>query len=243
MTQEQLEYDLLRQAQQGDQEAYEDLQNLLEPDIRRFVRRLIQHGATEDDIMQDVFLSFYLNLDQIEPVEKLRPYIFRIARNRCYDDLRRLGRYDSQMSLDDEAVELRVSFQHNRQPRPDDVAHWMLLHLEVQDAMERLPETQRQALILYSEAQLTYAEIADIMDISIGTVKSRLYYAKKNLRGFLSPETISLLDEEFGDQRPARRQQIPPPDSQLDEKPENDTIAVTDEMEMTHERLIQQPGG
>jgi hypothetical protein len=86
----------------------------------------------------------------------------------------------------------------------------MLLHLEVLEAMEQLPENQRETLLLFSEEQLTYAEIADIMDVSIGTVKSRLYYAKKNLRGFLRPETLTVLDDEFKDEPRAKKSEVPP---------------------------------
>jgi RNA polymerase sigma-70 factor (ECF subfamily) len=81
--------------------------------------------------------------------------------------------------------------------RPEELAHWLLIHLEVQEAMERLPELQRQALILYAEEGLAYAEIAEIMETSVGTVKSRLHYAKKLLRGLLRPETLRSLDEEL----------------------------------------------
>src|SRR5690606_15422818 len=136
-------------------------------------------------------------MHRIDPIENLRPYIFRIARNKCYDDLRKLERNEN-VSLDDEPVRMRVSFtEASTQPKPDDLTHWMLLHMEVQEAMAQLPENQREALILYSEEQMTYAEIADIMDCSIGTVKSRLYYAKKNLRGLMNPETLTVLDDEF----------------------------------------------
>lgn len=208
-----LEYDLLRQAQAGDISAYEDLQLLLEPDIRRFVRRLINEPYTADDIVQEVFIRFYQSYHQIDPVENLRPYIFRIARNRCYDDLRRLGRYED-VSLDDEPVEMRISFtEANHSPRPDDMTHWLLLNLEVREAIDRLPEAQRQALILYSEEGLAYSEIAEVMDVSVGTVKSRLFYAKKNLRAFLRPETLAVLDEEFGADRPPRK---PAPDQEKD---------------------------
>lgn len=179
-------------------DAYEDLQRLLELDIRRYVQRKIADPYTVDDIVQETFLAFYRNLERIDPVETLRPYIFRIARNKCYDDLRRLERHDD-LSLDDDPVRVRVSFtQAHQQPKPDDVTHWMLLHLEVMEAIEQLPESQRETLVLYSQEQMTYAEIADVMDVSIGTVKSRLYYAKKNLRGYLRPETTQLLEEEFG---------------------------------------------
>lgn len=193
-----MEHDLLRDAQNGDMDAYEDLQRRLEPDIRRFVARLINDPIAADDVVQEVFIAFYQNLHRINPVENLRPYIFRMARNRCYDTFRRNGRYD-ELSLDDEPVQIQVSFtQAHHQPKPDDLTHWMLLHLEVQEAIDQLPEVQRQALILYSEEHMSYAEIADIMDVSVGTVKSRLYYAKKNLRGYLRPETLAVLDEEFG---------------------------------------------
>lgn len=188
---------LLEAAQAGDIDAYEELQILLEPDIRRFVKRKIYDPYTVDDVIQEIFLAFYQNMHRIDPVENLRPYIFRIARNKCYDDLRKLER-NHNVSLDDEPVRMRVSFtEASNQPKPDDLTHWMLLHMEVQEAIAQLPDNQREALALYSEEQMTYAEIADIMDCSIGTVKSRLYYAKKNLRGLMNPETLTVLDDEF----------------------------------------------
>ena len=197
MSDEIYEQVLLEAAQQGDIEAYEELQILLEPDIRRFIQRKIYDPYTVDDVLQEVFLAFYQNMHRINPIENLRPYIFRIARNKCYDDLRKLERNDN-VSLDDEPVRMRVSFtEASTQPKPDDLTHWMLLHMEVQEAMAQLPDNQREALVLYSEEQMTYAEIADIMDCSIGTVKSRLYYAKKNLRGLMNPETLTVLDDEF----------------------------------------------
>jgi RNA polymerase sigma factor (sigma-70 family) len=70
----------------------------------------------------------------------------------------------------------------------------------VQDALDRLPASQRQTLALYTEAELSYPEIADVMGISIGTVRSRLFHARKNLRGLLRPETLLAIYDEFGNQ-------------------------------------------
>ena len=199
------EQQLLIDAQDGDMTAYEELQRILEPDIRRYVRRKIYDVYAVDDVIQETFLAFYRNLHRIDPPDNLRPYIFRIARNKCYDDLRKLERKSDDVSLDDEPVRMRVSFtEAHHVPKPDDLTHWMLLHLEVQEAIEQLPDNQRETLQLFSEEQLTYAEIAAIMDVSIGTVKSRLYYAKKNLRGFMRPETLSVLDDEFKDNDKAK---------------------------------------
>lgn len=94
------------------------------------------------------------------------------------------------LSLDDEPAEMRVSFHADKSQPPDEIAHWLLLYLEVQEAIDRLPEHHRQTLILYCEEELSYAEIADVMEINIGTVKSRLYHAKKTLRGLVSPQTL-----------------------------------------------------
>lgn len=195
---QEIERKLFLAARDGDMDAYEDLQLILEPDVRRFVRRLRYDPFSEDDILQDVFIAFFRNMHAIDPVESMRPYLFRIARNRCYDSYRRESRYET-MSLDDDPVQMRVAFtEAHRTPKPDDVTHWMLLHLEVREAIDQLPESQRLTLILFSEEGLSYAEIAEVMDTSVGTVKSRLYYAKKNLRGLLRPETAAVLDEEFG---------------------------------------------
>jgi RNA polymerase sigma-70 factor (ECF subfamily) len=191
------EHLFLQRAQGGEDEAFGELQAELEPAARRFIRRLIGMSDAEDDIVQDVFIALYRNLNRIEPVEKLRPYVFRMIRNRCYDELRRLGRFQA-VSLDDEPLEAVASLQAPPEGQPEEVAYWLMLYVEVQEAMERLPELQRQALILYSEENLSYAEIADVMNCSVGTVKSRLYYAKKTLRQLVSVDTLAALDGEFG---------------------------------------------
>jgi len=204
-----IEDELLRQAQAGDYLAFEDLLNRLDGPVRRFVRRLIGDGLVEDDVVQMTFISLYRNLSRIDPVETLRPYLFRIARNRCYDELRRQGRFELP-SLDDEAVEMRVSFTSasGDHSEPEDVVHWLLLHLEVQQAMDWLPELQRQALIMYSEENLTYEEIAVAMDTTIGTVKSRLYHARQTLRRLLKPETVTALQAAFAAEENTQKRTI-----------------------------------
>jgi RNA polymerase sigma-70 factor (ECF subfamily) len=154
-------------------------------------------GESEaDDVVQEVFVALFKNLAQIDPPAKLRPFVFRVARHRSYDALRRRGRYEP-VTLDDEPLMEWVSLVNAEVGRPEELAHWLLIHLEVQEAMNRLPELQRQTLILYAEEGLSYAEIADIMETTIGTVKSRLHYAKKTLRQMLRPETLKSLDEEL----------------------------------------------
>lgn len=218
---EPLEQTLLVEAQQGDSNAYEDLQLMLQPAIHRFVQRMLNDPMLTEDIVQEVFIKFYQHLGNIDPPEKLRPYLYRIARNRCYDELRRMGRHES-VSLDDEPVEVYVSFtQAHTEPKPDDVTHWLLLGIEVREAIDQLPESQRRALILSSEEEMSYAEIAEIEGVSLGTVKSRIYYAKKNLRQYLNPDTLDVILSEFN---PPIKQ--PPLADNKGEKPNAEPTAI-----------------
>lgn len=180
--------------------AFGSLQAKLEPVIRRFVQRLIGHTDLVDDVVQDVFIALYRHLDKIHPPAKLRPFLFKVARNRCYDVLRRrrpVLSLDAEPDLDYSRAVHYESIADGAQP-PDETTHWLLLHLEVQQAIDKLPELQRQVLILYCEENLPYSEIAQVMNTNIGTVKSRLHYAKRLLRGLLKPETLRALENEFG---------------------------------------------
>lgn len=194
------ERELLAAAQAGDPAAFSALYAGLMPDVTRFVRRLIGDGQDAEDVAQDTLFTLYMQLASIDPPEKLRPFVFRVARNRCYDILRRQGRFE-QVAVDDDESDyggVRVSFeiastQHD--PTPEDATAWLLVMLEVRDAMDRLPEAQRQVLILFCEEGFAYDEIAQIMDVSIGTVKSRMFHARRALRGLLSVRTLNAIDE------------------------------------------------
>ena len=194
------EDELLYLAQTGDEEAFGVIMFKMENPLRRFVRRLIGNQDAEDDIVQDVFVSLYRKLDSVDSERGLKPYLYRMARNRAYDELRRQGRYQV-YSLDAEPTETYASFETlpDSGEEPEEVAHWLMIQLEVREAMERLPENQRQALILFAEEGLSYGEIADIMKTSIGTIKSRLFHAKKNLRGLVRPEILEALTTETGE--------------------------------------------
>jgi RNA polymerase sigma-70 factor (ECF subfamily) len=190
---QEIDHNLLLQVQARDEQAFADLRAQIEPAVRRFVRRLTGGSEMEDDIMQDIFIALYRNIDRIDPIEKLRPYVFGIARRRCYDELRQ-RKYDT-VSLDEEPDEDGSYLALASEDAPqDEVTHWLLLQLEVQQAMERLPELQRQVLIMYCEENLSYQEIADILESNVGTVKSRIHYAKRALRGMLRPATLEAIE-------------------------------------------------
>lgn len=188
--------DWLLAAQAGQSGAFETLYAALAPEVTRFVRRLLNDDLMCDDIVQDTFLTLFIHLSDITPPERLRPYVFRVARNACYDLMRLWGRRPG-VSLDDDHAHERIAFDlHEDGDAPDEVTHWLLLSLEVREAIDRLPEHQRQTLILFCEQDMSHAEIGEIMGVSIGTVKSRLFHAKKTLRGLVRPEVLAAIQAE-----------------------------------------------
>lgn len=183
-------------AQTGDYDSFGLLCDALTPGLYRYALRLVGIPDDAEDAVQLALISLHRHIQRIDPPTKLRAYVYRSVRNRCYDVLRASGRVG--ISLDDELVETWVSFgAADDAPGTDDAAHWLLLHLEVREAIDRLPEAQRHTLILYAEEGFTYAEIADIMGVTLGTVKSRLFHARAGLRGRMRPATLAALDDEF----------------------------------------------
>ena len=101
-----------------------------------------------------------------------------MTRNRCYDVLRWQNRHET-VTFDDLPFDPAAT---GSSAYPEESSAWALLLERARIAIDTLPEPQRQALILYTEENLTLNEIAQIMDVPVGTVKSRLYHARKYLR-------------------------------------------------------------
>jgi RNA polymerase sigma-70 factor (ECF subfamily) len=173
---EKLSASLLATAQDGNEEAFIALIKLFDVHMRRFIHHLIGFHPSEDDIVQNTTLALYRNLQRLD-ADRLRPFLFRVIRNQCYDQLRRQGRYEM-VSMDN--VILHDDARSPEQQVAADMNYELL-----QLAIQQLPEAQRQTVILYAEEGMSYQEIAVATGVSIGTVKSRLHHAKKTLRRIL----------------------------------------------------------
>src|SRR5207249_10788441 len=104
-------------------------------------------GTAEDDIVQDAFVALFLNRARIDPPENLLPFLFKIVRNRCYDELRRKGRFQI-VSLDAGAREGEASPLEllDGRPPPDEQIYWALALAEVRKAIDRRSEEHTSEL-------------------------------------------------------------------------------------------------
>jgi RNA polymerase sigma-70 factor (ECF subfamily) len=149
----------------------------LVPRLRRFARNLTHNRPDADDIVQIALERALLKLDQWHRDARLDSWMFKIVRNAWIDEVRSRGRRDK-IFLAEEAGEAIGS---------DTMAHETNM-MSVQSAMARLPEDQRTAVSLVLVEGLPYKEAADVLDIPIGTLTSRLARAREALQASLESE-------------------------------------------------------
>jgi RNA polymerase sigma-70 factor (ECF subfamily) len=142
------------------------------PRLRRFARYMTRDADYADDLVQECLTRAIANIHSWQPGTNLRAWLFVILKNVFRNDKRRAQHdlaYRTRLESDDRTVSPAV--QH----------HQMLLS-EVQEAVLRLTEDHREVLMLVAIEGLRYEEVARILDISVGTVKSRLSRARTVLR-------------------------------------------------------------
>lgn len=198
--------ELLRRARAGEREAFDQLCARWRPRVLGFVRRLVDGFQREEELVQETFLALWLSRGKLLDEDHLAPFLFRVARNLCYSELRRRGAYELEScgDLDFEAVTAALC---NGEPTPDEQLQQMLLLAELRQAIDSLPAPQREALILFADANLSYPQIAAATGSDLGTVKSRVHHARRNLRRRLRPEVLAALGVE-PEERDERREPV-----------------------------------
>ncbi len=178
------EADLIARAQKGDRDAFGELVRCHHPGVVNVVYRMCGDVELAEDAAQDAFIQAWLHLPSFRPGTSLRNWIYRIAVNAALDVLRREPKTPM---VDLESLSM-----------PDSIAgpETMLLEKErafaVQQAILSLTETNRSVLTLREYGGLSYQEIAATLNIPLGTVMSRLNYARDRLKEVLAPQLIDM---------------------------------------------------
>lgn len=165
----------------GDQEAFAQLVGLYEKRVFALTSRMCRNPADAEEAAQEAFLAVWQGLPFFRGEASFSTWLYRLASNACVDILRREGRHQA-ASLDDEDLNLDVS---DTAPSPQEAAERSELREQVEAGLQTLSPEYRQVLILRELHQRTYNEIADILSLDVGTVKSRINRGRKRLRKFL----------------------------------------------------------
>ncbi len=182
---------LLGAARAGDAEAF---RALFTPDLDlawRMALRITGEPASADEALQEGLISAYRALDRVEP-RNLRGWFVRIVQNAARDAGRRERRHPTiQIQTHDEeggGAERRgaAELPAGRASDPAGVVEGRELAAQLRAALREIPEERRTAILLFDVDGYTYAEIAEITQSSLGTVKSRISRGHEELRGLLS---------------------------------------------------------
>ena len=158
---------LVLRCQAGDGTAFEQLVVGLSPRLRYFLRRILGETGSTDDVLQDIWLQVFRGLPSLVNAGAFRTWLYRIARDRAYREFRRHPppvqlREDSDLALD-----------------PNDSSDIPAESIEqVHAALERLVREHREVLVLRFLEGMSYEDIARVIGCPLGTVRSRIHYAK-----------------------------------------------------------------
>ena len=179
---------LIERCKRGDLAAFNDLVRKYEKQVYNFAYRLTGNYDDANDVAQDAFLRVFNAIGSFRGDSSFSTWLFRITTNVFLDE-RKKAKAHPQSSLDEylELGESSVARQiEDPSPTPEAVLEESERALILQKAVSDLPEYQRAMVTLYHGQQKSYEEIAEIMDLPIGTVKSRLNRARLALKEKLS---------------------------------------------------------
>lgn len=165
---------LVLRFQTGDESAFAELVTLYQPRLGYFLRKLLDDADAADDILQEVWCDVLRSISQLVDASAFPAWIYRIARDRAFRHLRRRRLTWQPIDLADDAM-AEQAVEANGEFTTDDVA-------EVHAALDRIAPEHREVLVLRFLEQMSYEEIASATASQLGTVKSRIHYAKRELR-------------------------------------------------------------
>ncbi|MGE4286008.1 MAG: RNA polymerase sigma factor [Phycisphaerae bacterium] len=174
--------ELLRRFCAGDESAFRELVSLYKDPLYNFLRKYVVTQDLVEDVFQDTFMQLYLSRDSFDLSRPLKPWLFTIAANKAKDQLRRLKRNNSISvgAIADNAessIEDVFSAVSSDGTTPDDIVINEETKEHVREAIEEMPENLRVILLMAYFEGFSYKQMADILRIPIGTVKSRLHSA------------------------------------------------------------------
>jgi len=180
---------LVNEVSKGNVEAFNALYNKYSGQIYNYIYRLIGEVCTVEDIFQDTFVRVIQNIDRYNPVFKFSTWIYTIASNLCFNELKKMKKNKNHVQISEmnsgENFPVKQHQLHSKEKSP--LEHTVISDVQekIKLAVNSLSENHRMVFIQKFYHNLSYKEIADIMNCSIGTVKSRIHYALEHLREIL----------------------------------------------------------
>lgn len=184
-------YDLILRCQAGlrpEKAAFAELLRRYQPHVERLLYHLAPDWQDRADLAQEIWIRVYRNINRLNEPVKFRGWLSRIATNLFYDELRKRKRVKSPLSLDtprtaeDGEMDWEIAGDN---PSPEEELTTREFYEQLHVAIADLPEVFRTTIVLREIEGMPYEEIAEITNVSLGTVKSRIARARARLQSQL----------------------------------------------------------
>jgi len=177
---EESEFNLIRAIGNGDQEAFKCLVDRYQKPLLNFIYRYVGDRHTAEDLTQEVFLRICQASPRFEPRARVSTWIFKIAVNVCLNELKKHERRSRLVQ------DLRQEADSHGDSKLDVTVQNRQTQQAIMEALRKLPESQRMAILLRIFEGKSYKEIASVMEISVSSVESLIFRARTSLRQLLS---------------------------------------------------------
>lgn len=186
--------ELVQQAIAGDESAFEVLVERYRAVLTNWVYQILRNHYQVDDVLQYVFLQLFLSLATLRADKSLKAWLFRVAHNRCVDELRRIRPISfSELTVSEDVEDEFVPFEFipDPGPLPEEIAEQHELQQRVLRAIYALPSRLRSVVFLRYTSQKGFSEIGQMLNIPEATAKTYFNRAKPFLRAALRQEQIA----------------------------------------------------
>jgi len=183
------ELELIQQLRAGDELAFKTLVDTYQDMVFNTALGIVQNSEDAEDVAQEVFIQVYRSIDQFKGDAKLSTWMYRITTTKALDHIRsrkrkkRFAFITSLFGNNDELLHEPVDFQHPGVSLDRKEQATLLFKM-----IDQLPENQKIAFNLHKTEELSYQEIADVMQVSVSAVESLLFRARQNLRKLLEKD-------------------------------------------------------
>ena len=173
----------IKQVLKGDQNAYADIVNLYQHKLYQICYRMLSNKQEAEDIAQEAFVRAYINLHSYDQKRKFSTWLYRIATNLCIDRIRKKKPdyyLDAQVPGTD-GLDMYSQIASDEK-LPEETVEQMELQERIQYEISRLPDKYRSVIVLKYIEELSLQEISEILDMPLGTVKTRIHRGREALR-------------------------------------------------------------
>ena len=185
------DHELVTRAQQGSEKAYHELLGRFERPVFSIIYRMIRDREQAEDLAQETFVRVFNNIDRYDPRYKFSSWIFKIATNLTIDWIRRkevdtVSIDGSRNALSADEIEATTITVVSRDENPEQLLEAKQLGSEIETAIGKLRPEYRAAILLRHVDGREYQEIAEILSLPLGTVKTYIHRGRNELREHLA---------------------------------------------------------